>query len=77
MLRKLISKSIAKGRLHVTFPNGRRESFGPGGGVEAAIRIAGTATMMRIARSPSLGFGEGYMDGRVEVCEGSILLKNS
>lgn len=72
MLRKLFSKAIAKGRLHVIFPGGRMEKFGPGGETKAAIRIVNSATMMKIAAKPSLGFGEGYMDGRIEVCEGSI-----
>jgi cyclopropane-fatty-acyl-phospholipid synthase len=72
MLCKLFSKTIAKGRLHVIYPGGRMEKFGPGGETKATIRIADTATMMKIAAKPSLGFGEGYMDGRIEVCEGSI-----
>ncbi|MDP1702722.1 MAG: cyclopropane-fatty-acyl-phospholipid synthase family protein [Aestuariivirga sp.] len=72
MLSKLIRKTISRGRLHVIFPGGRRESFGLEGGVEAAIRISDTATMMRIVACPSVGFGEGYMEGRIEVCEGSI-----
>lgn len=72
MLRRLIRKTISKGRLHVTFPDGRGESFGFEGGMEAAVRISDAATMLRIIASPSLGFGEGYMDGRIEVCKGSI-----
>jgi cyclopropane-fatty-acyl-phospholipid synthase len=72
MLSKLIRKTISRGRLHVIFPGGRRESFGFEGGTDAAIKISDTATMMRVVASPSLGFGEGYMEGRIEVCEGSI-----
>ena len=72
MLSKLIRKTISKGRLHVIFPGGRREIFGPGGGAEAAIGIADTVTLMRIVASPSLGFGEGYMEGRIQVLEGSL-----
>ena len=72
MLCKLFSKTVAKGRLHVIYPGGRMEKFGPGGEAKAVIKIADTATMMKIAANPSLGFGEGYMDGRIEVCEGSI-----
>jgi cyclopropane-fatty-acyl-phospholipid synthase len=72
MLRKMIRNAIARGRLDVEFPAGKQKSFGPGGGATAAIRITDTATMMRIAANPSLGFGEAYMGGHVEVCEGTI-----
>jgi hypothetical protein len=73
MLRKLISKTIARGRLAVVFPGGRRENFGPGGGAEAAISISDTATMIRIAANPSQRSARSarrFMNSGIAVCVG-------
>ncbi|MBK45616.1 MAG: SAM-dependent methyltransferase [Roseovarius sp.] len=63
MLRHL----FREGRLHVTFPDGARRSYGPGGGPEIAVALRDPSLPRRIVLSPDLGVGEGYMDGTLTI----------
>ena len=73
LIDRLVTKLISKGRLTLEFPDGKRRSFGPGGGKELTVRFADRRIAFDIARNPRMGIGEGYMDGRVEVLDGTIL----
>ena len=63
ILDALLSRSIRHGRLTVRYPDGRIASYGSEGGSEVGARIEDWQTVRRIALSPSVGFGEAYMNG--------------
>jgi cyclopropane-fatty-acyl-phospholipid synthase len=62
-LDSLLGHLFRHGRLHVTFPDGARRSYGPGDGPEIAVALRDPALPRRIVLSPDMGVGEGYMDG--------------
>ena len=70
-LHRQLSRMLKDGRLEVTYPSGRRESYGTGP-LESAVRFADRRAMARVAHDPTLGVGEMYMDGRLIVEHGSI-----
>lgn len=72
LLDVLLRRTIRMGRLDVRYPDGRVIRYGDENGPQAAIRIADWATAWRISLGPSLGFGEGWMDGRVALESGTL-----
>ena len=73
MIGRLIEKLMSKGRLTLVMPDGKRTSYGPGGGASLTVRVTHRKTLFAIARNPRLGLGEAYMDGRLIVEDGTIL----
>lgn len=70
----LLSKVITTGRLTIVMPDGKERSFGPGdGGKHLRIRLTDRRIAFDVARNPRLGVGEGYMDGRIVIEDGTIL----
>ena len=68
LLEILLSRSIRTGRFTIAYPDGRLVQLGdgdPSHGV-AGMRIRDRSVIRGIIRNPSLGFGEGVMDGLVE-----------
>ncbi|MBD3623985.1 MAG: SAM-dependent methyltransferase, partial [Rhodobacteraceae bacterium] len=63
-LHRQLSRMLKDGRLEVTYPSGRRESYGTGP-LESAVRFADRRAMARVAHDPTLGVGALYMDGRL------------
>ncbi|GGH33497.1 cyclopropane-fatty-acyl-phospholipid synthase [Alsobacter metallidurans] len=62
---------IKRGALRIALPDNTIESFG-GGAPSVTMRIHDTATMYRLLANPQLALGEGYMDGRITVENGTI-----
>ena len=73
MIGRLVEKLMSKGRLTLVMPDGKRTSYGPGGGASLTVRVTNRKTLFAIARNPRLGLGEAYMDGRLIVEDGTIL----
>jgi len=73
LIDKLVGKVVREGQLTLVMPDGKRRTFGPGGGKSVTVRLADRKTAFDIARNPRLGLGEAYMDGRLIVEEGDIL----
>ena len=73
MIGRLVEKLMSKGRLTLVMPDGKRTSYGPGGGASLTVRVTDRKTLFAIARNPRLGLGEAYMDGRLIVEDGTIL----
>jgi cyclopropane-fatty-acyl-phospholipid synthase len=71
MLGKILSHLIRRGTLGVVWPDGQRTSFGVGA-PRATISLHGRWTSFQIGLRPDLMFGEAYMDGRLQVEEGTI-----
>lgn len=62
-LQNILTRGICNGRLHVTFPDGQKASYGPGHGPEATLTLADPALPRRIMLNPQLALGEAFMDG--------------
>jgi cyclopropane-fatty-acyl-phospholipid synthase len=73
LLEKLLEKLIKTGRLTVVMPGGSKRSFGPGKGEGLRIRLADRRVPFEILRNPRLAVGEAYMDGRLEIENGTML----
>ena len=73
LIDTLIGKLLTKGTLTLVAPDGKRTSYGPGGGDSLTIRVTDRKTLFDIARNPRLGVGEAYMDGRLVIEDGTIL----
>jgi len=71
-LHKGLRKAITRGRLQVTYPSGRCESYGDGVAQAIAIRITDPAALRAIAFDPQLAAAEAYMDGRLVLEAGDI-----
>ena len=72
LLDILLARTIRTGRLSVRYPDGSVTTYGHAPAPAACIHIADWAAVNRIAVSPSLGFGECYMDGRVAIEQGTL-----
>ncbi len=65
--------TIKAGRLTITDPENNVFILrGPKDGPEAAIRITDKKLLRRLAVIPDLYLGEGYMDGTIEIEEGTL-----
>ncbi len=73
MIHRLAAQLIKRGRLHMTLPNGSRETFGPGGGPEVRARLTDRAALVRLISYPRLALGELYLEGRLILEQGTIL----
>ena len=73
LIGRLIGKLLKRGSITVIFPDGGRETYGPGGGKALTIRFRDRKVVFDILRNPRLGFGEAYMDGRLVIEQGTML----
>ena len=75
LLDRILRRAIKVGTLEILDANGVLHRYGevgrPGGRL-VRVRLADMATARKIARNPSLGTGEAYMDGRLAVEQGDI-----
>ncbi len=71
-VESFVQNLITTGDVALTLPGGRRVVAGDGGPPHVAARIKDVATLARIMAKPSLGAGEAYMDGGLELAVGSI-----
>jgi cyclopropane-fatty-acyl-phospholipid synthase len=70
MIEALLSKMIKTGDFTAHLPGGRTIKAGDGSGPTVAIRI--NSRGLRRLANPSLGLGEGYMEGDIVFEQGSI-----
>ena len=63
-LDRMLDQFIVTGALDLTFPDGRRRRYGPGGqGADVQVALHDPALPRRLVMSPELALGEAYMDG--------------
>ena len=73
LIGRLIDKLLKRGSITLVSPDGKRETYGPGGGQALTIRFADRKVPFDILKNPRLGLGEAYMDGRLTIEDGTIL----
>jgi cyclopropane-fatty-acyl-phospholipid synthase len=72
LLAGFLNRLIKKGRLTLVDHKGATSTYGDGDGPEVAIRFTNPDIARKLVFSPSMAFGEGYMDGDIEVLSGDI-----
>ena len=72
ILRGLLNKLVTRGSFEVELYNGTRWTFGDGCGKRVVVRIADRGVASELIRDPEVRFGELYMDGRLDVVEGTL-----
>jgi cyclopropane-fatty-acyl-phospholipid synthase len=73
LIGRLIDKLLTKGNITLLTPGKGPRTFGPGGGRHLTVRFTDRKVAFDILKSPSLGVGEAYMDGRLIIEDGTIL----
>ena len=73
LIGKLINKLLTRGSITLLTPGAPPQTVGPGGGRHLTIRFTDRKVGFDIARRPRLGLGEAYMDGRLQIEDGTIL----
>lgn len=66
-LTKLLDMGVRTGRLGLTFADGTRREFGPGGAPETGVTLHDTDLPRMFLLRPDLAMGEAYMDGRLAI----------
>ena len=72
ILKFILRKLIKLGTLNLIDSYGKRHIFGGGEGLNVTIRFIDNRISWKLVFSPSLALGEGYMDGRIIVENGTI-----
>jgi cyclopropane-fatty-acyl-phospholipid synthase len=67
-----LKRFIRRGNLRVTTASGSVFHFGDGSGPQVAVRFATRAAQRAVMLDPEVKLGETYMDGTLEIEEGSI-----
>jgi cyclopropane-fatty-acyl-phospholipid synthase len=73
LIGKLIEKLLTRGSITLITPGKAPATYGPGGGKHLRVRFNDRRVAFDIAKSPRLGLGECYMDGRLVIEDGTIL----
>ncbi|WP_426959990.1 class I SAM-dependent methyltransferase [Muricoccus radiodurans] len=72
LLDSLLSRLIRLGTLTVRFPDGAVRRYGGTPGPAAGMALTNRRALHRLLWKPSLGFGEGYMDGDIEPFDATL-----
>jgi cyclopropane-fatty-acyl-phospholipid synthase len=73
LIGTLVDKLLTKGSITLIRPGKGPRTYGPGGGKHLTVRFNDRKVAFDIVKNPRLGLGEAYMDGRVEIEDGTIL----
>jgi cyclopropane-fatty-acyl-phospholipid synthase len=73
LIGRLIDKLLTKGSITLLAPGKAPRTYGRGGGSHLTVRFTDRKVPFGILKSPSLGLGEAYMDGRLIIEDGTIL----
>jgi len=73
LIGRLIDKLLTEGSITLLEPGKTPHTYGRGGGRHLTVRLADRKVAFDILKSPSLGVGEAYMDGRLVIEDGTIL----
>ena len=70
---RLIERLLKRGEITVVTADGKRQTYGRGGGKHLTIRFTDRKVPFELLRNPRLALGEAYMDGRLVIEDGSML----
>ena len=73
LLGRMIDKLLTRGSITLLQPGKPPRTYGHGGGKHLTVRLTDRKVAFDILKSPSLGVGEAYMDGRLIIEDGTIL----
>ena len=73
LIGRLIGSLLKRGQITLVMPDGKRATYGPGGGKSLTISVADRRVPFELMRNPRLAIGESYMDGRLVIEDGTIL----
>jgi cyclopropane-fatty-acyl-phospholipid synthase len=73
LIGRLVDKLLTKGSITLIAPGKAPETVGREGGKHLTVRFTDRKVAFDILKSPRLGFGETYMDGRLVIEGGTIL----
>jgi len=73
LIGTLVDKLLTQGSITLIRPRKGPRTYGPGGGKHLTVRFADRKVAFDIVKNPRLGLGEAYMDGRLEIEDGTIL----
>ena len=73
LIGRFIDQILPVGSITILSPDGKSETYGPGGGKHVTVRFHDKRVPFEIFRNPRLRFGELYMDGRLTIEDGSML----
>jgi cyclopropane-fatty-acyl-phospholipid synthase len=71
MLHSRLARLVRVGHLWVNYPNGKTGRYGDGAGPRTVVHLTYRGER-RLVLNPQLGLGEAYMDGDLELLEGSF-----
>ena len=73
LIGRLIDKLLTEGSITLLEPGKAPHTYGRGGGRHLTVRLTDRKVAFDVFKSPSLGAGEAYMDGRLIIEDGTIL----
>ena len=72
LLNQALKRLVQTGQLSVTDIRGRKYVYGDGTGKPAGFKVVNARAPMKIVLDPDRFLGEAYMDGEIELTEGTI-----
>jgi cyclopropane-fatty-acyl-phospholipid synthase len=73
IIKRFVDEILPVGNVTVLYPDGKKETYGGGGGRHLTLRFHDDKVAREIWRNPRLRFAELYMDGRITIEDGSML----
>ena len=73
LIDTFVEKLLTNGSITLETPGKAPATYGKSGGKHLTIRFTDNKVGVEILKSPRLGFGEAYMDGRLIIEDGTIL----
>src|SRR3954449_7394700 len=73
LIGRFIDQILPVGSLTIIGPDGKRETYGPGGGDHVTVKLHDRRAAFDLFRNPRLKLGELYMDQRLTIEDGTIL----
>ena len=71
-LQRMLESMIIRGNLAITDAQGNKHVFGDGSGEPVHVHIHSSSLYWKLAFNPDLHLGEAYMDGTLEMKQGTI-----
>ena len=74
LIGRFIEQILPVGSITLIQADGGRETYGPGGSKHVSVRLHDRRAALELFRNPRLRLGELYMDGRLTIEDGSLVV---